>query len=109
MNRNFSQSITMQCTDPAQLLEMLEQWDIDQASNDIMGFMGARLLADRDEPGRYIIVADFGVIDPDVSAADEAERNNDRPETKAWAARLLSVIDGEPEYHHYDELYRTDY
>ncbi|MFM2078611.1 MAG: hypothetical protein RJA49_2501 [Actinomycetota bacterium] len=109
MNRNFSQSITMRCNDPAQLVEMLEQWDIDQASNDIMGFMGARLLADRDEPGRYIIVADFGVIDPDVSAADEAERNNDRPETKAWAARLLSVIDGEPEYHHYDELYRTDY
>jgi hypothetical protein len=109
VNRNFSQSITMRCNDPAQLVEMLEQWDIDQASNDIMGFMGARLLADRDEPGRYIIVADFGVIDPDVSAADEAERNNDRPETKAWAARLLSVIDGEPEYHHYDELYRTDY
>jgi hypothetical protein len=55
-----------------------------------------------------VIIADFGVIDPDVPAADEASRNNDRPETQAWAARLLAVIDGEPEYHHYDELYRTD-
>ena len=54
------------------------------------------------------VAGDFGVIDPDVSAADEALRNNERPETQAFAARLLEVIDGEPEYHHCDEIYRTD-
>jgi hypothetical protein len=43
-----------------------------------------------------------------VSAAEEALRNNERPETQAFAARLREVIDGEPEYRHYDELYRTD-
>ena len=32
---------------------------------------------------------------------------NERPETKAWAKKLLEVIEGEPVYHHYDELYRT--
>ena len=26
---------------------------------------------------------------------------------KAWAEKLLEVIEGEPVYHHYDELYRT--
>ena len=87
---------------------MLERWDLEQAMSDIMGYMGTRLLADREKIGRYMIVADFGVIDPDVSAADEAMRNNARPETKAWAERLLEAIDSEPEYHHYDELYRTD-
>jgi hypothetical protein len=108
VNRNFSQTITVQCDDPAKLVDMLRQWDLDQATTDIMGYMGTRLLADRDNPGRYVIIADFGVIDPDVSAADEAVRNNERPETQAWAARLLDAIDGSPQYHHYDELYRTD-
>ena len=108
MNLNFTQTIAVQCDDPAKLVDMLRQWDVDQASTDIMGFMGSRLLADREHPGRYLIVADFGVIDPDVSAADEAARNNERPETQAWATQLLAAIDGTPQYHHYDELYRTD-
>ena len=108
MNRNFSQTITVRCDDPDRIVELLAEWDLNQATSDIMGYMGSRLLADRDQPGQYVFIADFGVIDPDVSAADEARRNNDRPETQAWAARLLEVIDGEPEYRHYDELYRTD-
>ena len=109
MNRNFTQTIAVRCDDPAPIIELLEQWDIDQASADIMGYMGVRLLADRDNPGQYLIVADFGVVDPDVSAADEAARNNERPETQANAARMREHIHGEPEYRHYDELYRTDF
>ena len=108
MNRNFSQTITVRCDDPAKLVELLTNWDLSQATSDVMGYMGTRLLADRENPGQYVVVADFGVIDPDVSAADEAERNNERPETRAWAARLRELIDGEPEYHHFDEIYRTD-
>jgi hypothetical protein len=71
--------------------------------------MGTRLLADREHPGQYLIIADFGVVDPDVSAADEASRNNERPETQAWAARLLELVDGTPVYANYDEFYRTDF
>jgi hypothetical protein len=108
VNGNFTQTIRVRCDNSATLVEMITQWDLEQAKTDIMGYMGTRLLADRENPDHYVIVADFGVIDPDVPAADEAARNNERPETQAWAARLLAVIDGEPEYHHYDELYRTD-
>lgn len=108
MNRNFSQTITVRCDDAAPIIEMLTEWDLNQATSDIMGYIGTRVLADRDNPGQFVIIADFGVVDPDVSAADEAARNNDRPETKAFAARLLEVVDGEPEHRHYDELYRTD-
>jgi hypothetical protein len=108
MNLNFSQTIAVRCADPTPIIEMLIEWDRNQATSDIMGYMGTRVHADRENPGRYVIIADFGVVDPDVSAADEAARNNERPETQAFAARLLEVIDGEPEYHHYDELYRTD-
>ena len=57
-----------------------------------MGYMGTRLLVDRENPGHYFFVVDFGVIDPDVSAAEEAARNNERPETQAFAARMLEVV-----------------
>jgi hypothetical protein len=109
VTQNFTQTIAVECDDPAEIVALLEQWDIDQASSDIMGYMGIRLLADREQPGSYLIVADFGVVDPDVCAADEAARNNERPETQATAARLLELVKGEPQYHHYDELYRTDF
>jgi hypothetical protein len=109
VNVNFTQVISVRCEDPAPIVALLAQWDIDQAASDIMGYMGVRVLADRENPGQYLIMADFGVVDPDVSAADEADRNNQRPETQATAARLQELVTGEPEYRHYDELYRTDF
>lgn len=104
---NFTQTIAVRSDDPAALADMLAAWDENQASSDVTGYMGTHLLADRDRPGYFLIVAEFGVVDPDVPAFDEAMRNNERSETKAWAEQLLAVIDGEPEYRHYDELYRT--
>jgi hypothetical protein len=109
VNLNFAHMIFVRSDDRRALVELLEQWDVQQADADIMGYMGVRLLADREYPGEYIIAADFGVIDPDVSAADEAARNDERPETKAWAARLRAVIEADPRHHNYDEVYRTDF
>jgi hypothetical protein len=111
VNRNFTQAISVRCSDPAkveQLVELLRRWDREQAQADIMGYMGIRVLADRDHPDEYLILADFGVVDPDVPAADEAARNNDRPETQATAARMRALLDDEPVYRHYDWLYLTD-
>ena len=107
MHRNFTQTMTVRTDDPDGLVELARQWDLNQASADIMGFMGTRILADRDEPGVYVIEADFGVVDPDVSAFEEAQRNHDRPETQEWAKYLQDLATGPPEYRHYDELYRT--
>ncbi|HXY93076.1 MAG TPA: hypothetical protein VEP49_11410 [Acidimicrobiia bacterium] len=104
---NFTQTITVRSEHPEELVKLLDDWDRNQASADIMGYIGTHLLADREDPGSYLIVAEFAVVDPDVSAVDEAARNNDRPETQEWARKLLEVIDGDPAYHHYDELYRT--
>ena len=107
MRPNFTQMISFKCTDPAKLIEMAEEWDRMQASADIMGFMGQHILAERERPDHYLIIAEFGVVDPNVSAVEEAERNNERPETKEFARKLLEICDGEPEYHNYDEFYRT--
>jgi hypothetical protein len=107
VHRNFTQTMTVRTDDPDGLVELARQWDVNQAAADVMGYMGTRILADREEPGVYVIEADFGVVDPEVSAFEEAQRNNDRPETQEWAVRLRELADGPPEFRHYDELYRT--
>jgi hypothetical protein len=108
MNCNFTQMITVHCPDPSKLIELVEKWDINHAATDIVGYMGTRVLADRAEAGRYVFMVEFGVIDPAVSAAEEAARNNERPETKAMVAAVTEIVDGAIEYHDFDEIYRTD-
>jgi hypothetical protein len=103
---NFTQTITVRSSKPETLVELAAAWDANQAEADIMGYMGSKVLADRDDPGRYIIVAEFAAVD-DNEAVDEAARNNDRPETQLWAQKLFDAIDAEPTWGHYDELYRT--
>jgi hypothetical protein len=107
VNVNFTQTISIRCKDPEKLIELSEAWDREQAQADIMGYMGSHVLRDRENPGQYMIVAEFGVVDPDVPAAEEAKRNNEREQTQLWARMLSEIIEGEPVYHHYDEIYRT--
>ena len=107
-NPNFVQTITFRSDQLDRILELGAQWDRQQAAGDIMGYVGMRVLADREDAGRYILVAEFGMVDPEVSAFEEAQRNNARPETQASAQLLMDLAQGEIEWHHYDEVYRTD-
>lgn len=104
---NFTQTLSVRCDNPDALAELMTEWDANQALSDVMGYIGSFLLADRERPGEYLIVAEFGVVDPDVPAVEEAERNNERRETQEWSRRLHELVDGEPVYRHYDEIYRT--
>ena len=108
MNQNFVQTITVECDDPDALIEMIKGWDLQQATSDITGYMGSRVLADRESIGRYLVFVEFGVVDPNVTAAEEAVRNNRRAETKAFAAKVAELFEAPPVYHHFDEIYRTD-
>ena len=103
----FAQGIRVRCSDPVALTELLAEWDEGQSATDVMGYIGTRLLADRDDTGHYLILAEFAEVDGDLTPAEEAERNNQRDETERWAAKLRSLVDGEPEWIHFDELYRT--
>jgi len=97
----------VQCGDPDALLQLLAEWDAGQSKSEVMGYIGTRLLADRDQPGQYMILSDFAEVDGDLTAADEAEVNNQRLETERWAEKLRSLVEGEPQWIHFDELYRT--
>ena len=105
----FTQTITFHSDHPDELIAGAREWDALQASQEIMGFMEVRILADRDEPGRYVMISDFGVVDPDLTAAQEAFINNERPQTQEFAERMRALTTGEVEWHHYDELYRTTF
>jgi hypothetical protein len=106
-NLNFTQTMSFRHNDDDEIIEIARAWDQQQAEADIMGYMGGRVLADRSDPGRYVIVAEFGVVEPGVSAAEEAARNNERPETQEGGERLRAIV-GEIEFHDYDEIYRTE-
>lgn len=103
----FCQVIRVRSQDPDRLVDLLVDWDRSQAADEIMGYIGTRLLADRDDPGSYVILAEFAEVDGDRSAADEAELNNQREQTEQWARTLRRLVEGEPEWVHYDEYYRT--
>ena len=109
MEPNFTQTITFRSDHPETLIALAREWDELQASEEVMGFMGVRILADREDPGRYVMIADFGVVDPGLSAAQEAFLNNERQQTQEFAERFRAVSKGEPEWHNYDELYRTTF
>ena len=95
----FTQTITVQADSADQLSELLESWHRDQQGV-APGYQGSRLLAERNGSSRYVIEVDF-------SSEEEAQQNNTRPETQAWADRLGSLTRGEPEYHDYEVAYRT--
>jgi hypothetical protein len=109
LSTNFVQTITFHCDHPEEIVAMLAEWDQRQASADVMGYIGTKMMADREHLGRYVIVAEFAVVEPGVSAAEEAQRNNRREETRAFAERMRALVDVEPEWHHFDEIYKTDW
>ncbi|MET0894650.1 MAG: hypothetical protein ABWY80_02240 [Acidimicrobiia bacterium] len=105
---NFSQVISMYTDHAEEIICLLEEWDELQSTLDVMGYTGTHVLVDRDDPRHLMIVAEFASVEPGVSAWDEAQKNNDRPQTNEWAARMRELIDGEPEWLNFDEVYRTD-
>ena len=104
---NYTQIISVRSDDPDTIVQIAADWDRAQAEADIMGYVGSHVLADRDDPGHYLIIAEFAAVEADVPAADEAARNNERPETQAWSNKLRDLIEGEPAYSNFDEIYRT--
>ena len=103
----FEQVISVRCADPDALVDLLAEWDQGQAATEVMGYIGTRLLANRDDPGHYLILAEFAEVDGDLTPAEEAERNNQREATQRWADKLRALTGGEPEWIHFDQLYRT--
>ncbi len=92
----FTQHIVIHAVDAEALIDLVREWQAGDTAKE-PGNLGGRLLAFRDQPDRYVLQAEF-------ASYEDAEMNNDRPETQAWAARLQSLITGEPKYENLDVL-----
>lgn len=92
----FTQIITIEGADEEALRNLIGEWHADQ-SGVAPGYQGARVLADG---SRHIVEVDF-------SSEEEAAKNNDRPETEAWARQLRELADGEPSYIDARPVYST--
>ncbi|MGI9647311.1 MAG: hypothetical protein ACR2OI_02210 [Acidimicrobiia bacterium] len=90
----FTQTMAIRTTDGAALGSLMSAWHEAEAGV-APGYLGSRLLADRDDPGRFLIVVDF-------SSAEEAEINSNRPETAEWASRMMDLVDGDVGWGNYD-------
>lgn len=96
---SFTQTITVRAPDADGLAELMRRWHDEQAGV-APGYRGARLLADRDEPGRYVIEVDF-------TSLEEAQANNDREATRTWAGRLEELVEDAPAYGNFDVAFTT--
>jgi hypothetical protein len=54
--------------------------------------------ADRDKPGRYFTIVEF-------DSPEAAEKNNDNPETKAFAEKMMKAGKGEPTFYNLDVVF----
>jgi quinol monooxygenase YgiN len=97
---SYTQIIEIDAAGDAEgLQDLLAGWDAEQRGV-APGYIGARLLADAATAGRYLIEVDF-------TSQEEADRNNGREETAAWASTLRELARGEPTYRDFEQVYAT--
>jgi hypothetical protein len=97
---SFTQIIELEgVTDEQALRDHIARWHREQ-SGEAPGYQHARVLADRDGNGRYLVEVEF-------SSVDEAERNNGREATERWATGLRDLATQQPGYRNLEARYAT--
>ena len=62
------------------------------------GFIGARVVKDRDRENTYMVIAEF-------KSYELAMENSARPETNAFARQMAELSDGSPAFANYDLIH----
>jgi quinol monooxygenase YgiN len=91
----FVQTISFTTSRVDELRQLADQYDRD--SPNAPGFLGSKILRDRDRENAYLIVAEF-------ENYELAMENSNRPETDAFARKMGELLDGPPQYGNYDVI-----
>jgi len=86
----FVQTIHIETNDIQPVHDLVSTWHAEQVGV-APGYQRARILADEGRPRHYVIEVDF-------SSKEEAQANNARSETTAWARRLEQAADRAPTF-----------
>lgn len=96
----FVQSIGIETDDIRPVQDLVSTWHAKQTGV-APGYRWARILADEGRPRHYLIEVDF-------SSKEEAQANNDRPETATWARKLQDLVSGAPTFTNFTLVSTTD-
>lgn len=94
-----TQTIEVTANDETALRDHLTTWHAEQHGI-APGYQGARILAEDGRAGRYLIEVDF-------ASREDADRNNERPETAGWATKLGELTSGDAAYRSFRHVSST--
>jgi len=89
----FIQTVSFTTSRIDEVQQLAEQYDRDNPN--APGFLGSKILRDRDRENAYLIIAEF-------ESYELAMENSNRPETDAFARKMGEMLDGPAEYGNYD-------
>jgi hypothetical protein len=95
----FIQLIEIETADVGPVNDLIKRWHEEQVGI-APGYRAIRVLADRGRANTYVIEVEF-------SSEEDAARNNERAETRQWAASLRELVNREPRYINLTESYST--
>jgi quinol monooxygenase YgiN len=92
----FIQTISFTTSRMDEMQKLMDGFDADPQSRP--GFIGARVVKDRDRENTYMVIAEF-------ESYDLAMENSARPETDAFAKQMAELSDGSPAFANYDLIH----
>ena len=96
----FTQIIEIQTDDIEAMEKHVSEWHHSQRGV-APGYKHARILADGDRPGTYLLEVEFG-------SEAEAKKNDERPETNEWSRKTRALLNGEPSYRNLTQVCTTE-
>ena len=92
----FIQTIAFTSSQEDALRALGQDWD-NQNTGDAPGYLGSKILKDRDRENSYMVIAEFETY-------EQAMENSARPETDAMAKQMAALVDGAPTFTNYDVI-----
>jgi quinol monooxygenase YgiN len=93
----FIQTISFSSSRFDEMQKLMGEWEAAQPPGSSPGFVGTRVLRDRDNANGFMVIAEF-------ESYETAMENSNRPETGAFAKQMGELTDGQPTYGNYDVL-----
>jgi heme-degrading monooxygenase HmoA len=95
----FIQTISFSTSRFDEMQQMMDEFSEQRRQGEpAPGFLGLKILKDRDRGDAYLVVAEF-------DSHELAMENSARPETDAFAKRMAALADGPPSFGNYDVVH----
>jgi quinol monooxygenase YgiN len=91
----FIQTVRFSTTRMDEMNALNDEYDVEGSG--APGFLGAKVVKDRDRDNAYMVIAEF-------ESYELAMENSARPDTDAFAKKMGELVDGEIAYGNYDVI-----